>query len=345
MTEIANDLARAQAMLEIKRHDEAASLLARIAAAQPGNGRAWCLLAAAHLGAGRYHDAADAAARAVVAAPSDDWPYRLVSRAQAHLRNPQAAMSAASEACRLAPNEWRAWVCMAHAALATEVEFRAAERAAAAARRLAPDEAEVYYVSGLVSFAREEWGNARAYQERVLAIDPAHSGALNELGRISLKKRNTPRAADHFIRAAGSAPDVAVYGSNVEVAVRSMLARIIYFATLATWALVFATFNFHNSRSLAISGLALIALLSAAVAAARVRALPPPARRLLRSTRVALAAAIVYGCIIAALIASAAVPASALPGALAAAALLVLASRFLAYAVLRKKRPQAKDNS
>jgi tetratricopeptide (TPR) repeat protein len=344
MTEIANDLARAQAMLQVKRHDEAASLLAWVVAAQPGDGRAWCLLAAAHLGAGRYQDAADAAGRAVAAAPSDDWPYRLVSRAQALLRNPQPAMSAASEACRLAPNEWRAWVCKAQAALATEVEFSAADRAAATARKLAPDEAEVYYVSGLVSFAREEWKKARAYQERVLAIDPAHSGALNELGRISLKKRNTPRAADHFVRAAGSAPGVAVYGNNVEVAVRSMIGRVIYLATFATWALVGVTFNFHGSRSLAVAGLTLIALLSGVVAAARIRALPPPARRLLRSTRVALAGAVVYGCIIIAIIVAAAVPASALPGALAAAGVLVMASRFIAYAMLRKKRPPAKVN-
>ncbi|MBO0832158.1 MAG: tetratricopeptide repeat protein [Actinobacteria bacterium] len=339
MTEIANDLARAQAMLQIKRHDEAASLLARVVAAQPGDARAWCLLAAAHLGAGRYQEAADAAGRAIAAAPSDDWPYRLVSRAQALLRNPPAAMSAASEACRLAPNEWRAWVCMAQAAVATEVEFNAAERAAATARRLAPNEAEVYYVSGLVSFAREEWKKALAYQERVLAIDPAHTGALNELGRISLKKRNVPRAADHFLRAAGSAPGVAAFGNNVEVAVRSLLTRVIYLATLATWLLVVVTFNFRGSRTLAIAGLTVIALLSAIVGAARIRALPPPARRLLRSTRVTLAAAVVYGCIIIAIIVAAAVPASALPGALAAAGVLVVASRFIAYAMLRKKRP------
>ena len=33
MTETTQDLARAQAMLDVKRHDEAASLLARIVAA------------------------------------------------------------------------------------------------------------------------------------------------------------------------------------------------------------------------------------------------------------------------------------------------------------------------
>ncbi len=339
MKQTPNDLARAQAMLQVKRHDEAAGLLAQVVAAQPDDSRAWSLFAAAHLGAGRYQDAADAAGRAVAAAPSDEWPHRLVSNAQVHLGNSRAAVSAASEACRLAPNEWRAWACLAQAALATEVEFNQAERAAATARRLAPDEAEVYYVSGLVSFAREEWKKARAYQERVLAIDPTHSRALNELGRISLRKRNAPRAADHFIRAAGSAPGVAIFGNNVEVAVRSMIARVIYLATLATWALVAITFNSHGSRSLAVTGLTAIALLSVIVAAARIRALPSPARRMLRNRRVALAAAVVYGCILVTIIVAAAVPTSALPGALAAAGVLVIASRFIAFAILRKRRP------
>jgi tetratricopeptide (TPR) repeat protein len=338
MNHNANDLARAQAMLTVKRHDEAAGLLSQLVAAQPDDSRAWCLLAAAHLGAGRYQDAAEAAGRAVAAAPSDEWPHRLVSNARLHLGNSQAAVSAASEACRLAPNEWRAWVCLAQAALATEVEFNEAERAAATARRLAPDEAEVYYVSGLVSFAREEWKKAQAYQERVLAIDPAHSRALNELGRISMRKRNSARAVDHFIRAAGSAPGVVIFSSNVEVAVRSTIARVIYLATLATWALVVVTFYSHGSRSLVVAGLTVIALLSVMVAAARIRALPSPARGVLRNGRVALAAAIVYGCIIIAIIVAAAVPAGALPGALAAVGVLVVASRFIAFAILRKRR-------
>lgn len=338
MTEIAQDLARAQAMLQVKRNDEATSLLARIVAAQPEDSRAWCLLAVAHLGAGRCRDAADAANRAVLAGPSDDWPYRLVSTAEAHLRNAQAARRAAGEACRLAPNEWQAWVCLAQAALVTEADFDVAERAAANARRLAPDEADVHYVSGRVSFAREQWSAAEAHQQRALALNPAHSGALNELGRISLKKRDASRAADHFIQAARTAPDVSAYGHNVAVAVRSLIARVIYLATFGTWALVVVTLVSRDSRSLAVWGLIATALLSAVLAAVRLRAMPPAARPLLRSRRVTLAVGVVYGSIIIAIIVAAAVSAGALPGALLAAGALVIASRFIAYAILRVSR-------
>ena len=70
MTEIARDLAQASVLLDLKRYDEAASLLARIVAAEPQDSRAWCLLAATHLGAGRYKEAAAAASRAITLAPT-----------------------------------------------------------------------------------------------------------------------------------------------------------------------------------------------------------------------------------------------------------------------------------
>src|SRR5262249_34270744 len=110
--------------------------------------------------------------------------------AQRHLGRITAARAAATEACKLAPTQWQAYTCLAQAQLAGRLDFHGAERAAANARRLAPDEAEVYYVSGLVSFARAKWKAARAHQERALALDPAHSGALNELGRIKLRRGN-----------------------------------------------------------------------------------------------------------------------------------------------------------
>lgn len=213
VTEVARDFAQASMLLDLKRYDEAASLLARIVAAGPEDSRAWCLLAAAHLGAGRYEEAAAAASRAITLAPSDDWPYRLASIAQLHLGKPTAAISSADEACRLAPDEWRAYICLAQAQLAREaahlsqaepskVYFKAAERAAVNALRLAPHEPDAHFTAGRVSYAQRRWKAARAHQERALALDPAHSGALNELGRISLHRGGNLRAARHFIQAA-----------------------------------------------------------------------------------------------------------------------------------------------
>jgi hypothetical protein len=69
-----------------------------------------------------------------------------------------------------------------------------------------------------------ESGRPPAHQERALALDPAHSGALNELGRISLHRGGHPRAASHFIQAARSAPGVSTYGRNVELLIQHVLA-------------------------------------------------------------------------------------------------------------------------
>jgi tetratricopeptide (TPR) repeat protein len=152
MTKVAQDLARAIVMLDLKRHGEAASLLVHVVAAEPADSRAWCLLATAHLGMGQYQEAADAARRAITLTPFDDWPYRLASTAERHLRNDIAALTAATEACKLTPNHWRAYTCLAQAELARG--YDAAERAAAKARELAPDEPEVHFVSGLIGTHR-----------------------------------------------------------------------------------------------------------------------------------------------------------------------------------------------
>lgn len=347
MTEIARELARARAMLDVGRYDEAASLLGQIVAADPGDSRAWCLLAVAHLGTGDYQGAVAGAGRAAALAPSDDWPQRLVSTAQARMGNVQAAVRAANEACRLAPDEWRAWLCLAQAPLAPALDhaqaevkanlLAAAEQAAANARRLAPEEPGVHHVSGRVSFAKEQWKAARAHQERALSLDPAHSGALNELGRISLKRRKAARAAGHFVQAARSAPGITAYGRNVEAAVRSLVYRVMYLAAPGCWALALVTVNSHSPRAWAVAGLCAIMVSSIALAVARLRGMPPAARALLRTRRIVLALSVVYGSMLIGVIIASVAPATALPAALAAVAVLVVVSRFAAYAILRRK--------
>ena len=129
-----------------------------------------------------------------------------------------------------------------------------------------------------------------------------------------------------------------VYARNVDAAVRSVIARVIYLATFATWALVLVTLYAHRSRSLAVAGLSAIAVLSAALAAARLRAMPRAAWPLIRSRRVGLAFGVVYGSLLIAIVVAAVTPAATLPGALTGAGVLVIASRFIAYAILRRRR-------
>jgi predicted Zn-dependent protease len=100
--ELRQELARASAMLDVKRFNEASELLARVVSAEPESSRAWCLMARAHLGADRYADATVAANRAVALDPGDEWPHRLASNALVHLGNFSGALRAAYEARSLA---------------------------------------------------------------------------------------------------------------------------------------------------------------------------------------------------------------------------------------------------
>lgn len=337
MAEVVRDVAHASVLVDLKRYDEAASLLADILAAEPADGQAWCLLAAAHLGAGRYRAAVTAASHAITLAPADDWPYQLASTAHRHLGNVSASVAAASKACELAPHEWRAYVCLARAQLATEVDFIAAEQAAASALRLAPFEPDAHFTAGQVSYAQERWKAARAHQERVLSLDPTHSGALNELGRIRLHRGDHPRAARHFIQAVRSEPAVNAYAQNAEVAVRRVMAltlRAAYSASTVLLVLIIAVGA--PRRPLGIGYAAAIALI-AVFAGVQLWRMPPGMRPLLRTRRVALALGVVYGAILIAMITAAGTPARVLPGAMLAATAFIVVSAVAARVILRRK--------
>src|ERR1700683_2488836 len=147
VNDLRHELARASAMLDVRRFDEAAQLLARVVAAEPDRSRAWCLSARAPLGA----CPAAGAARA---------PRRLATAADAPAR----------------------------------------------ARALAPNEPDVHFLSGKVSLSRGDLADARRHQERALALDPAHSGAMKERGPLRLRRNGAGGAIRHFISAARATP-------------------------------------------------------------------------------------------------------------------------------------------
>ena len=338
MIELRRELARASAMLDVKRFDEASALLSRIVAAEPDSARAWCLMARAHLGADRYAEAVEVANRAVALDPSDEWPHRLASNALVHLGNYSDALRAAHEACRLAPSYWQTHVCLAQAALAGQ-RLDTATDAAARARALAPNEPDVHFLSGKVSLSRGALAAAREHQERALALDPAHSGAMNELGRIRLRRNDPIGAIRHFLSAARATPDERIYARNIDVVILRTVSRTIYVFTLIALILIWVPAVSHVNRLPFAIGLGSLGFLTAAGFAWMVLRLPLEARRVVRRTlrtpRVAAALALAVGGVAVAFGIVAFTPELDLAQVLPIAVVITVAARLAAFAALR----------
>jgi tetratricopeptide (TPR) repeat protein len=281
MMDLRQELARASTMLDVGRCDEATALVSRVVAAEPDSSRAWCLLARAHLGTKRYVDAIGAANRAVSLDPADEWPHRLASNALIHLGNNADALRAASEACLLAPELWQTHVCVAQAALAGQ-HLDIANAAAAKARELAPSEPDVHFLAGKVSLATGALGEARTHQERALGLDPAHSGALNELGRIRLRRHDTAGAIRHFMSAARSSPAEQIYSKNIDVVILRTVSNAIYVFTLMALLLIWIPAVAHLARLPFLIGLAALSVTAVSCLAWTLLRLPREARPLLR---------------------------------------------------------------
>jgi len=336
--ELREELARASAMLDVRRFTEASELLARVVAAEPESSRAWCLMARAHLGAERYTEAISAANRAVALDPSDEWPHRLASNALVHLGNNADALRAAYEAGRLAPSYWQTHVCVAQAALAAQ-RLDVASDAAGRARALAPNEPDVHFLSGKVSLARGRLADAREYQERALALDPAHSGAMNELGRIRLRRHDAAGAIRHFISAARATPDERIYSRNIDVVLLRTVSRTIYVFTLIALILIWIPAVTRVDRLPFVIALGMAAAVTAASFAWVVLRLPREARlmvrRTLRAPRVAAALALALGGVAVAFGLVAFTPATAMTQVLPVAVVITVAARLAAFAALR----------
>jgi predicted Zn-dependent protease len=338
MIEMRHELARASAMLDVRRFAEASELLARIVAAEPESSRAWCLMARAHLGAERYAEAVEAANRAVALDPADEWPHRLASNALVHLGHYPDALRAAHEACRLAPSYWQTHVCAAQAALAAH-RLQAASDAAARACALAPNEPDVHFLSGKVSLARGNLADARERQERALALDPAHSGAMNELGRIRLKRHDAAGAIRHFISAARATPDERVYSKNIDVVILRTVSRTIYMFTLIALILIWVPAVAHIDRFPFVIGLGVLGVLTVGCFGWMMLRLPREARLMVRGTlrapRVAGALALAVGGVAAAFGLVAFAPAANVSQVLPVAVVITIAARLAAFAALR----------
>ena len=131
---------------------------------------------------------------------------------------------------------------------------------------------------------------------------------------------------------------MSTYGRNVHEVVRHVLALTIYMATVGSFWLIAALTTTGLARIPVVVGYVAIFALSAGFGAVQLLRMPSVTHPLFRTRKVALALAVVYGAILIAVIVAAVEPVGALSGALLAVTVLIVASRFVAFAILRRMR-------
>jgi len=278
-------LARAEALVELRRYAEAESLLGHVLAARPDDHRAWCVLALVHDGLGQAARMLEAANRAVALAPEEEWGHRLASIALARLRQLEEAVRAAGEAVRLDPNGWRTHVQYSLVAAQVPRLAQDAYRAAQRAAELAPHSSDAHFALGLTSDATGRHEEVAEHYRQALRLDPEHVNALNNVTNLERGTRLGSKAAG-YARALRADPSAAVPRENLELMAGQFLLHLTGIAAVALVACAVAGAAEDLRPGFSVARLMVGALLVAAVAgyATRVlRAVPAGALRYLRS--------------------------------------------------------------
>jgi Flp pilus assembly protein TadD len=191
-----DELIRASTLLDLGRPGEARSRLGVVLAADPGNAFALRLLARCHHATGDMDQAIETAKAAVAADPGSEHGHRILANAYNAAGDRQAATAEAREALRLAPEEWRChWLlaeCLRHS------DPHAALPPAQRARELAPNEADVHVLYGVVVKQLGRAEEARAAYLHALSINPNLATAHNNIAVLDRANGSWARALAGF---------------------------------------------------------------------------------------------------------------------------------------------------
>jgi tetratricopeptide (TPR) repeat protein len=220
---------RARALAEVGRHEQAVRELAAHLASEPGDGAAWCLLAQCHYHLGDHDTALAATGNALACDAGLEHAWRLRAMALKQTGRHHESVDAANEAVRLEPGAWAPHVVYAQAAMALPAGLPHAYAAAVHAVGLEPNEPTTHFQVGAVAQAWGRWEIAEAAYRRVLALDPDHAMARNNLGVLKLRGRvaggGDVAAAEDFVGALAADPQSGWARRNIEVLAVKLLGR------------------------------------------------------------------------------------------------------------------------
>jgi hypothetical protein len=237
----ADEVERAQLLVELDRDAEARALITTLLADAPDDPQLLALLAQACLGTHDYDAARRAALAAVRSAPDSEWPLRLLALAEARAGAPARAVAAADRATAVDPHNWLTHLARVQVDLIGGVGTVDGEAAARAAVRIAPTESEAHRALGnIVLLRRPRRGavEAEAALTEALRLQPDSAPAHNDLARVHLRRRRRlGRAVAGFARAAALEPNDDIAAGNLQVAG----ARALGVVHLVLWLTLFTT--------------------------------------------------------------------------------------------------------
>ena len=191
----------ARNLIQARRQRDAVELLLRALATASEDYQLHSLLAQAYLGMGQSQAALRAANDAARLAPDAEWPHRLRSIALRRLGKAREAVAAAGEAVRLAPETPEGRHSLAEAYLqagrADDAYAQAYE-----ARRLSPEDADMYDLLGRCMIRKHMYKDAEAAFRYALQLEPNNASAHNNLGVVLQGTGRRVDAVNEFNEAA-----------------------------------------------------------------------------------------------------------------------------------------------
>lgn len=180
-------LARADALREVGRGDEALALVAQVLAVGPSNAAAHGVAARVHISADRARPAWDHIVAMLRTDPDDPVAHFLLALVEADLGRRAVALQEADQVCRLAPHSHLGHLAAAAASLNVASLAPQARRAAYAALERNPQDpdmhvwvARAHMYNGRARVPPGDRAIARAALDEALRLEPRHAEALSE---------------------------------------------------------------------------------------------------------------------------------------------------------------------
>ncbi|EPH43517.1 tetratricopeptide repeat protein [Streptomyces aurantiacus] len=201
--------ARAAALMDLGRHDEAKELLGRRLAEDPEDARAWARLARCHNAAEEHEEVVAATDRVLSIDPAYYDAYLVRTIALRRLQRLEESRAAAHEAIRLEPEAWQGYAVLSEALNWPQENWPLAHEAALTAVRLGPEEVGAHYAVWKTALINGHHDVRRQAVAAALRIEPDNPWAVREWADTQAYGGSGKPAeiADTYATALAASPD------------------------------------------------------------------------------------------------------------------------------------------